>query len=173
MDKQQETPKRRPRWAKAFLAALGRKGVVSYACRIARVPRCRAYVLRHADPDFAADWDRELQQALDIMEEEAYRRAIKGCIRKKGVYYRGRKIATETMAEYSDTLLIFLLKGGRPEKFRERFDHTTNLTGSVAVTVIGGVDLASIVGQRQGLPFQGRDSHVTGNGNGQIVTNGQ
>jgi hypothetical protein len=26
--------------------------------------------------------------------------------------------------EYSDTLLIFLLKGLRPEKYRERFEHS-------------------------------------------------
>jgi hypothetical protein len=26
--------------------------------------------------------------------------------------------------EYSDTLLIFLLKGIRPEKYRERFEHS-------------------------------------------------
>ncbi len=43
--------------------------------------------------------------------------------------------------------------------------------GQIVVTVIGGVDLSAIVGQRPGLPFQERTSHA---GNGQpVTTNGQ
>ena len=39
------------------------------------------------------------------------------------------------LQEYSDTLLIFLLKGLRPEKYRERFEHSgTGPGGAIRVT---------------------------------------
>jgi hypothetical protein len=37
------------------------------------------------------------------------------------VFYQGEKVGT--VQKYSDTLLIFLMKGVRPEKYRERFGH--------------------------------------------------
>lgn len=63
------------------------------------------------------------------MEREAYRRAVDGV--EKGVYYKGDRIATEH--EYSDTLLIFMLKARAPEKYREnlKVDHS----GSADVTI--------------------------------------
>ena len=50
------------------------------------------------------------------LEDEARRRALQGV--EKPVFREGRQVGTVT--EYSDTLLIFLLKARRPEKFRDR-----------------------------------------------------
>ena len=50
------------------------------------------------------------------LEDEAVRRGVEGV--ERGIYHNGKRIATE--CEYSDTLLIFLLKGAMPEKYRER-----------------------------------------------------
>jgi hypothetical protein len=38
------------------------------------------------------------------------------------VFYQG--IQTATVRKYSDTLLIFLLKGRKPERYRERVEHS-------------------------------------------------
>ena len=46
---------------------------------------------------------------------EARRRALTGV--EEPVYYKGE--AVDRTAKYSDTLLIFLLKAHRPEKFRD------------------------------------------------------
>ena len=35
--------------------------------------------------------------------------------------------------DYSDTLLIFLLKGLRPQKYRERYEHTGANGGPIAI----------------------------------------
>jgi hypothetical protein len=56
----------------------------------------------------------------DQLEQEARRRAHDGV--RKPVYQGGKRVGY--IQEYSDTLLIFLLKGLRPEKYRERFEHS-------------------------------------------------
>jgi hypothetical protein len=139
---QNATPKKRwPKWARAFLAALGERGNVRLACESesVQIDRSTAYRLRESDPTFAVAWDAALEQAADLLEEEARRRAHDGLLRIK--FERGRPIMVPVVStdglvvkdkdgnpemipyverEYSDTLMIFLLKGIRPEKYRER-----------------------------------------------------
>ena len=71
---------------------------------------------------FAAAWDEVEDAVADTMERELYRRAVEGV--DKPVFHQGDEVAT--IREYSDTLLIFGLKGARPEKYRERTEtrHT-------------------------------------------------
>jgi hypothetical protein len=45
--------------------------------------------------------------------------------------------------EYSDTLLIFLLKGARPEKYRERAD--VRHSGKIDVSKLTDAELQSII----------------------------
>ena len=75
---------------------------------------------RYKHEDFAAQWDEAMQVAVDALEAEARRRAVEGV--DEPVYYKGQLI--DTIKKYSDNLLITLLKAHRPEKFRERFEHT-------------------------------------------------
>ena len=79
------------------------------------------YHYRQTDEEFGAAWDEALEEGTDRLEDEARRRAVEGC--EENVYYQGKII--DTKRNYSDTLLIFLLKGRRPEKYRERFEHFT------------------------------------------------
>lgn len=137
---QNATPKKHwPRWARGFLASLAEQGNVRLACEAARIERSTAYRLRESDEDFGSAWDTALDQAADLLEEEARRRAYDGVRRYK--FDRGKPIMVPVVGgdglvvkddkgelemvpyvehEYSDTLLIFLLKGIRPEKYRER-----------------------------------------------------
>ncbi|MBZ0145135.1 MAG: terminase [Rhodocyclaceae bacterium] len=123
------TPAKRPGAAKrshssphvkkrAFLAALARTGNVSEAARAARCDRGCYYDWRENDEAFKAAAAAALEEAADLLEAEARRRAADGV--REPIFYRGRKVAT--VLRYSDTLLIFLLKGIRPEKFRERHE---------------------------------------------------
>ncbi len=57
--------------------------------------------------------------AADRLEAEAWRRAVEGVERPVG-WYQGKPGGY--VKEYSDVLLIFLLKGLRPEKYRERME---------------------------------------------------
>lgn len=55
------------------------------------------------------------EEATDGLEAEARRRAVTGTL--KPIFYKGEEVAQ--VREYSDTLLVVLLKGNRPDKFRE------------------------------------------------------
>ena len=118
---------RTPEKGEKFLKTLRLTGGnVSRACKAEGIGRRTAYEWRASDEAFARAWDEAVEAGLDELEQEAYRRAFKGT--KKPVYQKGELVGH--IQEYSDTLTIFLLKGGRPEKFRERVEHS----GKVEVT---------------------------------------
>lgn len=108
-----------------FLRELARVGIVGAACKKAQVGRTTAYKTRDEDAEFAAAWAAALDDAADDMETEAWRRGKAGVL--KPVYQGGKKVGS--VREYSDTLLIFMLKGTRPEKYRDRqqIDVTASL----------------------------------------------
>jgi len=106
------TPKTRAR----FLEALETTCNVTKACRLARVGRRSIYEWRDDDPAFKADWEKSLDRASDLLEEEAVRRAQHGV--KKPVFQGGKRVGY--VQEYSDTLMIFLLKGAKPKKYGDR-----------------------------------------------------
>ncbi len=118
-----------PEKGAAFLAALTEGLSITAACEAAGIARRTVYNWRDADPDFAAAWDEAIDAGTDRLEDEARRRALEGS--DKPVFYKGGEVGA--IREYSDTLMIFLLKARRPEKFRER--HDVNHTGSIAVEV--------------------------------------
>lgn len=87
----------RKQWEKAFLVALANTGTVTSAAEAAGISRKQAYVSRELYPDFKKAWDDALEIAADTLEAEARKRAFNG----------------------DTTLIIFLLKAYRPERFRE------------------------------------------------------
>lgn len=100
-------------------------GNVSTACQMVGITRQCAYYHRNEDADFSAAWDEAIQTVADAMEQEMYRRAVEGV--DKPVYQQGALVGH--IREYSDTLLIFALKGARPDKYRDRqeIDHKGKL----------------------------------------------
>ncbi len=64
----------------------------------------------------------------DVLEQEARRRAVEGV--SEPVYYMGAEVGS--VQKYSDTLMCLLLKGHKPQKYRERTD--LNVTGMDVVT---------------------------------------
>ena len=104
-----------------FLKVLGTGLSVSDAARQTGWARSSVYHYRQTDEEFGVAWDEAIETGTDILEDEARRRAVEGC--EENVYYQGKII--DTKRNYSDTLLIFLLKARRPEKYRERFEHFT------------------------------------------------
>src|SRR5260221_6580371 len=110
-----------------FLAELAQAGNVTAAAKIAGFSRKAAYDYRTKDAAFAEEWDDALQQAADIMEQEARRRAADGW--DEPVFHQG--FVCGIVRKYSDTLLIFLLKGARPEKFRDNVKVTGNMSHSL------------------------------------------
>jgi hypothetical protein len=131
-------------WPTRFLIALRKYANVSAAAKTAGVSRETVYTHRGADPVFAAAWEDALVEATEGLEREAWRRAATGVTRKKGVWYEGAQVGTETTIEYSDTLLIFLLKAHAPAKYRETTRHEITGANGGAVQVARRPDLAAL-----------------------------
>lgn len=110
---------------RVFLEALRKEPNITAAARKAGWDRSTFYVKRAEDPEFARAWDAALEEAVDLCEAEAHRRAFKGTL--KPVYQGGEQVGS--IREYSDTLAIFLLKAHRPWKYRENvhMEHSGRL----------------------------------------------
>jgi hypothetical protein len=103
-----------------FIKELAKTGNVSAAARAAGVSRSHAYALRASESGLSSEWADALEAAVDTLEEEARRRAIDGI--DSPHFHQGQ--VTGTVKKYSDSLLMFLLKAHRPERYRERAAET-------------------------------------------------
>jgi hypothetical protein len=99
---------------RAFLGVYRQCGNVQAAARAARCARSQHYWWLK-QPAYAEAFKDAHAEACDALESEAWRRAVEGVVRP--VYYRGKIVGMER--KYSDTLLIFLMKGAMPEKYRD------------------------------------------------------
>lgn len=124
-------------WSDKFLTSLAKKGNVTIAAKSARIARRTAYARREVDEEFRKAWADAIDEAADLLEEEARRRAQDGTL--KPIYQGGEQVGT--VREYSDTLLIFLLKGARPEKYKERRELTGPDDGPITLKILKGVSM--------------------------------
>jgi len=85
-----------------------------------------------ADPAYVEQWEQAQTNYVERLEREADRRAVDGF--EKGVYFQGEKVGAETW--YSDNLLMFLLKGRRPEMYKDRQEITGAGGGPVQVQAV-------------------------------------
>ena len=115
---------------RAFLEALADTCNVRLACALSNISRSSAYLWRQEDPAFKQRWEEAAKIGAAALEEEAIRRAREGWV--EPVYYRGE--VRGEVRKYSDTLLIFLLKGAMPEKYRERIDSNVHHNGLSRLT---------------------------------------
>jgi hypothetical protein len=111
---------RTPKTRAEFLEQLKVTCNVTKACELSGLARTSAYEWRDDDKDFAAEWQKSLDVAADLLEEEAVRRARDGT--RKPVFQGGELVGH--VQEYSDTLMIFLLKGAKPKKYNDRLALT-------------------------------------------------
>lgn len=93
-------------------------GNVTAACKSIRISRAAAYSWRNDDQDFAAAWDVAMDWSTQALEDEAVTRALTG--RNRPVFYQGRVVGH--IRERSDLLLMFMLKGRKPNTYRDRID---------------------------------------------------
>ena len=93
-------------------------GDITLTAKVTGIDRSTHYKWLEGDPEYQLNFAAADKQALDVLESEAYRRAVKGV--NKPIYYKGQRCGY--VREYSDSLLIFLLKGNAPEKYRERHE---------------------------------------------------
>ncbi|GAB4203574.1 MAG: hypothetical protein OHK0022_27860 [Roseiflexaceae bacterium] len=99
-------------WRDTFVQALAELGNVRHACIKAGVGRSTAYRHRDTDAEFAAAWDEALENFADLLEGVYAQRAI----------------------EQSDRAVEFLLKAIRRDKYTERSEVKTQVSGGLQLT---------------------------------------
>lgn len=104
--------------ARAFLRHYARTGNVTEAARAAGVARNLHYYWLEHLPGYREAAAQAEQMAADALEREAWRRAVEGW--DEPVYQKGQLVGT--VRRYSDVLMTLLLRGLRPERYRERVD---------------------------------------------------
>jgi len=114
-----------------FLENLASYAHVSEAAKAAGLNRMALYKYKKDDAGFSQAWDDAYALGMEALEEEALRRANKGV--KKAVYYKGRVVGHDRI--YSDVLAMFMLKGAKPEKYRERHEHSGAGGGPVSFII--------------------------------------
>jgi len=87
--------------------------------------------LRERDPVFRDEYDAALDEAVDMLEGEARRRAVEGW--EEPIFQRGEQIGL--IRKYSDKLMETLLRGARPEKYGRD-------TGHRAANIVVNIDLS-------------------------------
>lgn len=123
-----------------FLNALLRGRTVKAAAEEMGVDRTLLYHWRKADESFARRWNLAQQTASTIpndpLEAEAERRAVHGI--EKPVY-RGGSLVGHTR-EYSDTMLMFLLKARYPEKYDRKGSDKESAEDTFCAQIEGAKD---------------------------------
>lgn len=116
---------------RVFLSVLAQTGRVAEASRaVGYTDTATLQSFRRNDEDFAEAWDHALDAAANVLEEEAIRRAHDGVL--EPVYYKGEVAGYKTT--YSDTLLMFILRGLKPGVYREsQRGGDTNINFGIAV----------------------------------------
>lgn len=115
---------------RAFLAAFSETCSIIRAAKCAGVDRGTHYEWLARDRDYADRFHVAKEQAADALEDEAVRRAHEGM--ERPITVAGEKTI---IREYSDTLLIFLLKGIRPQKYRENVEVTGAGGGPITAAI--------------------------------------
>lgn len=103
-----------------FFDTLATTGNTQHACDAAGYSLRSIYTWRKADAQFAAEFASAKEASGDVLESEAVRRAVEGV--DEPVFYKGD--ACGVIRRYSDSLLQTLLKGAKPETYRERVEHS-------------------------------------------------
>ena len=103
-----------------FLERLAQTGNVALSARAAGVQRCTVYRWRDKWVTFAKEWDNALDEALDMLEGMAWKRA----------------------AKQSDRLLMFLLKAHRRGFYgdKQEIEHSGKDGGAIQLVAVGGLN---------------------------------
>jgi hypothetical protein len=129
------------RTKRAFLDSYAQWANISYACEQAGVPRSNVYYWQENDEQFLQAFRQAESAATERLEREAWRRATEGSPYTRTSYYRGEPVGTDHKIEYSDQLMMLLLRARKPDIYREKVDVAV----TQVVKAIAGIEPASVL----------------------------
>jgi len=120
----------------AFLACFAETGAEYLSCAASGLGVSKKNSLLRNDTSFQEAYEQARELAIEQLEIEARRRAVEGYL--EPVFYKGEECGH--VRKYSDKLLVTLLKGSRPEKYKERVEHS----GGVEERITANFDLSKL-----------------------------
>lgn len=139
-----------------FLASIARWGSVTRAAQETGIHKSSHYEWMQRDPVYAAAYKQAEDEAIEAMEAEARRRAVEGV--SKPVFGKGGEVYGH-ITEYSDQLLMFLLKGKRPEVYRERVDLTVDIRKEAErIAAEAGLEADAVLAEAERIIAAGRSA---------------
>jgi len=120
VDDRKWTPKLVKELKQVFCRSYARHGIISDGTVAAGITYRTYHKWRKDDELFNEDCKTAEAMANDLMEREARRRAIDGF--ERPIIYQGE--VTGEYTDFSDALLTTLMKGNKPEKYKERTQHS-------------------------------------------------
>lgn len=112
---------------RAFLESFSMLGSITAAAEAAEIHRTLHYKWLEDDADYRDAFGRASELAGDYLESKAIERATEGW--EEPVWHQGQQVGA--VRKFSNTLLIFLLKGAKPEKYKDRIQQQH--TGDVKI----------------------------------------
>lgn len=117
--KQAAEPAKLPVKATAFLAAYAITGTITGAAEAAKIGDRSHYLWMTKHPEYKEAFESARQAFCESLEGEARRRAYEGV--DEPVFHQGELVGHKR--RYSDTLLIFLMKGNMPDKYGDKVQN--------------------------------------------------
>jgi hypothetical protein len=135
------THRQAARLKRAFLEKYRVYGNISHCARLVGIDRRDIYYWQEHDETFAAAFQLAESDAIETMEREAWRRGIEGSPYERTSYWKGEPVGTDRKIEYSDNLLLALLKAKAPERYRDKVD----LHANVIIKTVAGVNPSEVL----------------------------
>lgn len=120
----------------AFLKFLSETGIVTTALEKAGIAYHTYATWQQRDEKFKEQVAEAVEISTQKMEAEAHRRAVRGV--KKPVFYRGEEVGQ--IDEYSDGLLMFLLRSRRPDVYGDKVKISGNLNHEGEIRIVEATD---------------------------------
>jgi hypothetical protein len=130
-----------------FLAIYSEIGQISYSFRLMGYASAHIHYKWMKEPQYKEAFEAARIQAINTLEEEAWRRAVRGI--KRFRFFKGEPIADPRTGkpyyemEYSDSLLTMLLKASAPEKYKDRTEQ--QIKGEISNKMEARVSVAALL----------------------------
>ena len=120
------------------LDSIRNRGTIRLAAESAQITTRTIQNYRKENAEFDAKCKEAFEDYYDKLEEEAARRAYEG--RDKPVFYQGKVVGV--IKEQSDQLMMFLLTGGRPDKYAKTKHEMTGKDGKDLIPQMDNIEVA-------------------------------
>lgn len=125
-----------------FLAEYAERGTMVECCRLAGLSYNAVQHAIERDEDFKARFREAEQMVLERLEREAMRRAVEGTVIRSRKFWHGELVGEDIRTEYSDNLLMMLLRAKAPQVYRDNSLITINQV----IKAVEGFNPAEVLG---------------------------